>query len=125
MGASKSNAENTGSCTIKKFQSINCSKLGLTHEADVLAQINALHDTKRFKIHSIDLSRNPKLNGESIKKILERLPNLKKANLAGVDMKQVPPGLFKSTEKVNNVNISDNDIICARSCSRISSFSTV
>jgi len=29
-------------------------------------------------------------------------------------MKQVPPGLFKSTEKVNNVNISDNDIICAR-----------
>lgn len=27
---------------------------------------------------------------------------------------QVPPGLFKSTEKVNNVNISDNNIICAR-----------
>jgi uncharacterized protein YktB (UPF0637 family) len=42
-----------------------------------------------YKHIKADHSRNPKLNGESIKKILERLPNLKKANLSGVDMKQV------------------------------------
>ena len=38
-----------------RFQSVDNFKLGLSHEADVLAQINALHDTKRFNIQSIDL----------------------------------------------------------------------
>jgi len=65
-------------------------------------------------ITSADLSYNPRLEEGTIQQILAYLPNLKAVNLAGLGMGQMHPDLFKNNPNLKNINISNNNVVCAR-----------
>merc|ERR1712037_866910 len=78
------------------------------------AQLMSLGEKGRADITSADLSYNPRLDEATIQQLLAYLPNLKAVNLAGLGMGQMHPDLFKNNPSLKNINVSNNNIVCAR-----------
>jgi len=101
-------------CAIKKGKSLDCANFNLATGEALAAQLMALGQKGRSGITSADLSHNPRLDETTIQQILAYLPNLKSISLAGLGMGQMHPDLFKNNPNLKNINISNNNVVCAR-----------